>query len=223
MARKASRWRGIGRLASAVGAGWALYQHTIRPWYTRWGATDDEVARSMPGDDLVSGANYHTTRAITIAAPPEQVWPWLIQIGQGRGGFYSYDLLENLTRLDIHSADRIVPELQDLKIGDTIAVEPGGSGFRIVALEPERLLVCYIDGNSGGEMGAVFAKVGAASTWAFLLEPHPGGSTRLVVRWRAYWPLCWSLQYLLIGLLIEPVEFIMEQKMMRGIRERATP
>ncbi len=222
MTHRSSRWRGIGRLATAIGTGWALYQHTIRPWHTRWGATDHEVARAMPGDDLVPGATLQTTRAITIPAPPERVWSWLVQIGQGRGGFYSYDLLENLMGLDIHSADQIVPELQDLQVGDAIPVEPGGGGFQIVALEPERLLVGYIDGGSAGEVGAFFARIGAASTWAFQLEPRPDGATRLVVRWRARWPLSASLPHLLVGLLIEPVEFLMEQKMMLGIRDRCT-
>lgn len=213
-------WRVVGRLAAAAGSAWALYRHAIRPWHIRWGATDEEVARSMPGDDLISDANLCTTRAITIAAPPKKVWPWLAQIGQGRGGFYSYDLLENLTGLDIHSMDQIVPDLQDLRVGDTIPVEPEGSGFQIASLEPERLLVGYIDGELGGEIGDFFGQIGAASTWVFQLEPILDRATRLVVRWRAYWPRSWSPPHLIVGLLIEPVEFIMEQKMMRGIRDR---
>ena len=86
----------------------------VRPWHRRWGASDEEVGRSLPGDDLVTEANFETTRAITIDARPEEVWPWLVQIGQGRGGFYSYDLLENAMGLDIQSAGQILPQYQGL-------------------------------------------------------------------------------------------------------------
>ena len=124
MSKRSSVCGTLGGLAVASAAGFAAYVFAIRPWHRRWGATDAEVSGSMPGDDLVEGANFQTTRAIDIDAPLEAVWPWLAQIGQGRGGFYSYDLLENLMGLDIHSADRILPEFQDLRVGDVIPIEP---------------------------------------------------------------------------------------------------
>jgi hypothetical protein len=211
----------VGGFAAAAGLGLAVYVLAVRPWHRRWGAADEEVASPMPGDELVARANFHTTRAISVAAPPSAVWAWLVQIGQGRAGFYSYDFLENLMGLDIHSSHQIRSELQDLQVGDTIAVEPGGSGFQVAALEPNRLLLAYIGGETPGEMGDVFARAGAASSWSFLLKEQVGGGTRLVVRWRARWPLFGSGMGLLIWLALEPVEFLMEQRMMRGIKQRA--
>lgn len=205
----------------AGAAGLAAYLVAVGPWHRRWGATDDEVASVMPGDESVVKPNFHTTRAIDIRAPTDRVWPWLVQMGQGRGGLYSYDWLENLMGLDIRSADRILPQFQGLKVGDAIALEPGGSGYRVAMLEPNRLLVGRIDGQVPGEMGALFGRLDAASTWAFLLQERKDASTRLIVRWRARWPLLRSPVGLAIGLLLDPIEFIMEQRMMRGMKQRA--
>jgi hypothetical protein len=176
----------------------------------------------MPGDDLVEDANFQTTRAIDIDAPLEAVWPWLAQIGQGRGGFYSYDLLENLMGLEIHSADRIIPELQDLQVGDAIPIEPEeGGGFTVAEIAPNRHLVLFMDGTGDTEVDRVFRQANAASTWTFMLnEPEPE-RTRFVVRFRARWDLLRSPASFLIGLVLDPIEFIMERKMMRGIKERA--
>ena len=99
----------LGLLLAAVGA-IASYVLLIRPWHLRWGSSDEETEMKLPGDDLVQEAKLQATHAVTILAPPSQVWPWLIQIGQGRGGFYSYDWIENMMGLDIHNADNILPE-----------------------------------------------------------------------------------------------------------------
>jgi hypothetical protein len=175
----------------------------------------------MPGDELVSEANYRTTRAITIDAPAAAVWPWLVQIGQGRGGFYSYDLLENVMGLDIHSADQIIPQWQDVQVGDIIPLEPAGGGYTVAEIVPNHHLVLYADGAGESELDEVFRRAHAASTWTFLLQELDGSHTRLVVRWRARWDLLSSPASLLIGLMLDPIEFLMEQKMMRGIKERA--
>jgi hypothetical protein len=108
----------------------------IRPWHLRWGATDEDVSRAMPGDLEHIG----WTRAVTIEATAEQVWPWLVQWGQGRGGWYSYDWLENLFGFDIHTADRILPEFQGLAIGDPICMARGFCPSRVTVLEPDRWL-----------------------------------------------------------------------------------
>ena len=205
--------------ASAVGL--AAYAVAVRPWHRRWGATDEEVANSMPGDDLIGTANFATTRAIEIAAPAEAVWPWLVQIGQGRGGFYSYDLLENVMGLDINSAGRILPQFQNLQVGDTIPLEPEGGGYTVAAIEPGRHLVLFTEGAGTSELDSAFRQANAATTWTFLLQRLEGERTRLVVRWRARWDLLSSPMSLLIGLTLDPIEFLMEQKMMRGIKERA--
>jgi hypothetical protein len=123
--------------------------------------------------------------------------------------------------LDIHSATRILPDLQDLKIGDRIPLEPGGGGYTVAELEPNHHLVLFTEGAGESDMDQVFRNANAASTWTFLLEPlDDGGCTRLVVRWRARWDLLSSPMSFLIGVVLDPVEFVMEQKMMRGIKKR---
>ena len=199
------------------------YQKLFRPWHVRWGASDEEVERVMPGDELVANANLQTTRALTIAAPPERVWPWLVQLGQGRGGFYSYDLLENAMGLDIRSANQILLEHQHLAVGDIIPLEPEGDEYRVSVVEPERLLLLYIDGEGEGTMAEHFRKTDPASTWAFVLEPLPDERTRLIARWHARYPTSDSGDSMaaMIEPTLEPAEFIMERKMLLGIREVA--
>jgi hypothetical protein len=203
-----------------LGAAAAGYYFIVRPWHRRWGATETEVAAQMPGDELVSGANYNTTRAITIHAKPAQVWPWLVQIGQGRGGMYSYDFLENLSGLNMHSAKNILPEYQDLKPGDTIPLDPTGGGYTVVSVKPEHLLVLQTPGEKGG-VEEFFRKEGAASTWVFQLHALENGDTRLVCRWRARIDLTHSLQAFAIGVPLDPIEFLMEHRMLLGIKQRA--
>ena len=154
---------GLGTL-TVLGA----YRLLVQPWQHRWGATDEEVRRPMPGDDLIPDA-ASTTRAITIAAPPEQVWPWLVQLGYGRAGWYSYDWIDNDGQ---PSADRIIPELQQLQVGDQILMLPE-MGPRVREVEPNRFIVA-------GDQDA--------GVWCLALYPAPGGC-RLVSRWRVSWPL----------------------------------
>ncbi len=206
-----------------LGAGVVIYRRRIQPWLKGWGSTEEERIRSMPGDELVANANFETTRAVTIAAPPKDVWPWLVQIGQGRGGFYSYDLLENLVGLDMQSATKIDPSLQQLSIGDVIAVEPEGSGFKVLSLESNESMLLTLDGSGSGPIAEHFRDLNAASSWSFELTPLEQNRTRLVVRWRARYPRVNSQDPAAsaIGVALEPVEFVMERKMLQGIRERA--
>ena len=221
MAKRLSLLGTLGGLAAGGAVGVAAYMLAVRPWHRRWGATDEEAVGRMPGDDLVEDANFETTRAIEIAAPVEAVWPWLVQIGQGRAGFYSYDLLENMMGLDIRSARQIQPQFQDLKVGDTIPLEPEGGGYTVAELEPNHHLVLLTEGAGESELDKVFRQANAASTWTFLLRELEGERTRLIVRWRARWKLSGSSMSFLIGLMLDPIEFLMEQRMMRGIKERA--
>lgn len=221
MSKTATTLRAVAGMAAAGAAAFSAYMLVVRPWHRRWGATDEEVERPLPGDELVSEANFQTTRAIDIEAPPEQVWPWLVQIGQGRGGFYSYDVLENAMGLDIHSADRIVAEYQDLTVGDEIAIAPEGGGFTVAAIEPQHHLLLEAQGAGDSEIDEVFRQADAASTWLFLLEARNDDRTRLIVRWRARWDLTKSFASFLMGVVLDPIEFVMEQKMMQGIKERA--
>src|SRR6188508_1703645 len=124
-------------LSAVVGG---LYATLGRRWIRRWGATEEEVRCPLPGDDLLAVAVYETTHAIDIDAPPEDLWPWLVQMGQGRGGFYSYDWVEAIGGLDIHSADRIIPELQSLEEAAIIRLAPN-TALMAAVVDPPRALV----------------------------------------------------------------------------------
>jgi hypothetical protein len=221
MSKRNSVWGTLAGLAVAGGAALATYLVAVRPWHRRWGATDAELKEPLPGDELVAQANFETTRAIDIDAAPEAVWPWLVQLGQGRGGFYSYDKLENMMGLDIQSSGDIAPEFQDLQVGDVIPLEPEGGGYTVVQIEPNQHLLLFTEGGGESELDEVFRQAGAASTWVFVLRELPDGGTRLVVRWRARWDLFTTPLSFSIGLVLDPIEFMMEQKMMKGIKERA--
>lgn len=185
----------------------------LRPWHTTWGSTRAERRTSLPGDPAIDGASYRIDHAITIRAPADSVWPWLVQIGQDRAGFYSYDWLERLIGDQIRNADRIVPEWQTLEQGDFIrAAQPGylggalgrDLGWRVSAVEPGRAVV--LDG------------------WgAFVLRPVDDRTTRLLVRTRGGGePRLRDVALAPLGLLaFEPAHFIMERGMLRGIRDRA--
>jgi hypothetical protein len=174
----------------------------------RWGATDEELNIALPGDELVPDADLTATRAVTVEAGADAVWAWIAQLGQGRGGFYSYDFLENLAGLDIHSAERVVPEWQAIEVGDQVKFHPEG-GMTAAVVEPERVLV--LRGGMPGTPPFDFA-------WAFVVRGQPDGTTRLVVRERYRYLRWWA------PLLVEPVGFIslvMSRRMLRGIKERA--
>lgn len=168
----------------------------------QWGAEPAEVAGALPGDELLPDADGISTRAVTIDAPPSAVWPWLAQMGPApRGGAYTYDWIENLLRLDMHSADTVLPEFQDLRVGETIAF--GENTMRAERVEPERSLVWRsTDGNW---------------VWAFTLAERDGG-TRLVSRNRYRLP---TLGARLVMLAMEPGSLVMERKMLQGLKARA--
>jgi hypothetical protein len=195
---------------SALGVSAAAYALLVRPWHLRWGATDPETDGVVPGDDLVDSPDLTATRAITIGAAPDQVWPWIAQLGQGRGGFYSYDRLENLAGCDIHSVDRIVPQWQDVSVGDEVRLAPEVP-IAVAVVEPGRSLVL----RGGVPMGN--APPPYDFTWAFDVRGEPDGTTRLLVRERYAYTRPWA------RLLVEPVElvsFLMTRKMLNGIRDR---
>lgn len=189
----------------------------FRPRMLRWGATPTEAGSSMEGDQLIADPILTTTRAISIRAGADRVWPWLAQTGQGRGGFYSYEWLENLVGLDIHNADRVIPELQDLQPGDLIPFWRG-RGVNVVTVEPPRLLVLAGTLNPPKSDAVDAAPVGG--TWVFAVNELDSQETRLVVRSRVAKFEPWWLSRLMM-LLLEPVHFVMERKMLQGIRQRA--
>lgn len=200
-----------GAFLSAIVGAAAAYVLFGRSRQLRWGATERESSASLPGDDLIQHSDLTAIRAITVRAGPEEVWSWIAQLGQGRGGFYSYDFLQNLAGCDMHSADRIVPEWQDLTVGDQVKLHPE-VGLSVAAVQPGRSLVL----RGGVPMGNTPPPYDF--TWAFVLGEQADGSTRLLVRERYGYTRRWA------PLLVEPVavvSFAMSQKMLRGIRDRA--
>jgi len=178
----------------------SLFQFGYRPWQRSWGATREEVARPMPGDDFVRAPTWTATRAVAIKAEPEQVWPWLVQQGYRRAGFYSWDRLDNA---GVPSARRILPEYQGLQQGDLLPVS-AQVDLRVRSLEAPRALVL------GSEAGA-----DVRWSWAWGLYPDGAGGTRLVSRLRLE-GVGWTTR-----LLLDAGELIMMRKHLLGIRERA--
>jgi hypothetical protein len=171
----------------------------------------EELKFVLPGDELVPDADLTATRAITVRAGADGVWPWIAQLGQGRGGFYSYDFLENLVGCDIHSATRVVPEWQSIDVGDAVYLHPE-VGLIVAVVEPGRALVLR------GGVPIARTPPPYDFTWAFVLRDRADGSTRLVVRERYGYSRWWAWS------LVEPAElvsFVMSQRMLRGIKERA--
>jgi hypothetical protein len=230
----------IGAAIASAGAAFGYIQ--ARTAFRTWGIDPDEAAKPLPGDELVPSAEAIDTRGIDIAAPPAKVWPWLVQMGYGRAGWYSYDELD----MDHPSAETILPELQKLEIGDILPTHPGG-GFEVKILEPEHALVVYADramvnaqaeaARTGAEgLASASANVRATgayldasmpgefeASWAFVLEPRPDGGTRLIERFRGHMappegrpaPPAIAGKALLFGL------FVMLRRQMLGIRDRA--
>ncbi len=179
----------------------------LRHWHLRWGAHPDEVAAELPGDDFLARAQFRSTRAITIKAPPACVWPWLVQVGCLRGGFYSNDLLDNLGQ---PSATEIVPRLQHLEVGQWVPMSPAPvptdtTAFRVHSFEVERWLL--------------WAK--PDSTWCWQLTPVGLDTTRLVTRVRAVYDWRRPVSALFGAFLMEFGDFAMQRRMLKGIRGRA--
>jgi hypothetical protein len=184
----------------------------LHPWVLHWGARPDEVTGVLPGDHLVPEPAWASTRAVTIAAPPEAVWPWLAQMGQDKGGLYSYDWLENLAGLEFHNADRIHLEWQDVHPGAPVRFAPGQDTLTVAQVEPNRALVWQVLHPTTHEP--------TAATWAFVLQPTGERGTRLLQRFRIGGQPRWLIG-LIYTLLIEVPHFVMERRMLLGIRQRA--
>jgi hypothetical protein len=218
--------RRVGRAGLLSALTLVLVGSALRRAIRSWGATPEEVAGVLPGDDLVATPDLRLTRAITIGAPAEGVFAWLAQLGQGRGGFYSYDWLENRTGLDVHSADVILPQFQDLKRGDRVPVAPGPTFYGFVVADvvhPSHLVLQMLmhpfTGRPVDPPGSE-AAWSIHATWAFALTPIDRASTRLVSRTRVKLRLPVGLRHV-YALALEAVELPMQRRMLLGIRERA--
>lgn len=184
-----------------------VYWFPVRRWFARWGTTPTDRDRVMPGDPVIPEPTYWTTLAVTVNAPPTDIWPWLVQMGYQRGGLYSYDWLDQLFGyLDRPSATRILPEFQHLAVGDEIPMGHG-AGFPVTAIEPGRSLVLS---GAGDDFQWV---------WQFGLYPLDAGRTQLVSRNSVRAPkTVGSWVFLRV---IEPAAFLMTRRMLLGLKSRA--
>jgi hypothetical protein len=205
--KKMTRVGGIAALIVVFLA--AVYAYAVRPWHLHRGATKAEAERPLPGDDRVPNPKFTYTQAITVQAPPEEVWPWLVQIGYQRAGWYSHDWIHRLLGVagsvddERRSADRIIPELQDLQEGDLIEIAPG-MGFEVLDVARDQFLL------TGTEDGS----------WVWYLDPIDPETTRLIVRMRGTWGPGLG-NTLLYGIPNDLGSLVMQPKTLRGIKERA--
>lgn len=197
--------------ATQIAANILLYP-VLRGWRRRWGSSQEERALRLPGDELVAEPQWTYNHATSIDAPRSAVWPWLVQLGQGRGGFYSYEGLENLVGCQMRNVTEIRPELQQLRVGDTVVLH-GRSGFgpQVVVFEPERALV----------LGGPPNEKGSQATWGFYLLDGPGGPTRLLERGRGVAAKGLPEQLGFGPYLMDPIGFVMSKKMLRTIKSLA--
>jgi hypothetical protein len=180
-----------------------VYLALLRPWQLRWGARDNEIKRSMPGDEIVRKPSFNATRAVTIDAPAEYIYPWIVQMGVTRAGWYSYDLLDNLAR---PSAENILPEHQNLQVGDVIAMSPDGKqGMRVKDFSKNKWMLWW--DNIGD------------SSWVWEIYSEGENHSRLVTRVRVKYR--WFSPAILFHLIIEFFDILMIRKCMLGIKRRA--
>ncbi len=211
MAHGRSIWESLG---GVLRIGGAMLSPFLRPRRTRWGATDEELRRRYPGDEVVTRPAWAATHAITIHAPAVEVWRWVVQIGQGRGGLYSYERLENLVGCRIRNTERILDEHQRVTVGDSIRLHPDVA-MEVVAREVGSFLLLQGNPSGDGENGPEMALI---TTWLLFLDERDDGATRLISRTRyEHGPGFWNA---LAGgpWLLEPISFVMERKMLRVIK-----
>jgi len=198
----------VESVGAAVLIAFHLLARPLRGRRTTWGATAEEAAVTLPGDDLVPDADWGSTHAITVAAPPERLWPWIVQIGQGRGGFYSYVGLENLIGCRIENATEVLDRFQDLAVGDPVSLHPKAPPLTVAALDPPHHLVLLGSAPDSAN----------ASLWAFHLLDDGHGGTRLIERGRNAHGGDWKDVLSFGPVLLEPISFVMSRKMLRALR-----
>jgi len=209
------------KLLLSIALASSAYLAVIRPRLLRWGATDDEIREAFPGAELIPGGTRGATMAITIEAPPSRVWPWLVQMGYDRGGWYSWDQLDNWGRA---SAETLHPEWQSIALGDRLPSMPDAKAWwEVAALEPERFLGLRASVDlrmRPFDPATTRPRFFTDSLWGFLLNELPGGRTRLVVS--GYW--CMSprwLQTITSVLFLEPSHWIMQTRQFANLKRRA--
>jgi hypothetical protein len=211
MKRKTRILLAAGITAAVIGTLAAL-----RPRLSRWGATEHEAEMRLPGDDLADENSISVTHAVEVNADVDSVWPWLIQVGQGRGGFYSYTWLQTLIGSTVKNVEDISVNLQKLKEGDQITLHPSVSALRVVNLDPPQNLVLEGDQAGSSKCGKMFHKI----VWSFHLRPHGRSSSRVIARMRVNRSSAIGRK-LAMAFFFEPAHFIMERKMLLSIKALA--
>jgi hypothetical protein len=211
---------GLGGVLAVAGT--VVLSPLLAPWYRHWGATEEETGCRLPGDELAPHPRSEITCAITVQAPAEQVWPWLVQLGCQRAGWYSYDLLDNSGQ---PSANRILPEYQHLAVGDEVLLTPKGPlAMPVAALEPEKALVLGGTLNTRTGEGVVpgdpLPEAYYTGINAFVLELAGAKATRMLFRQRLDWSPALA-NTLIYRVFLEPISFVMGRKMLKGIKRRA--
>lgn len=208
-------WIGNSLLESLQGSleiGVAFATPFLRSRRRRWGATDEEIGNTYPGDELVPKPKWTANHAISIDATPEQIWPWIAQIGQGRGGFYSYQKIENLTGCEIENVSRILEEHQNIQVGDPIRLHVDVPPMTVAIVEKPKVLVLY--GNPAeGDSAATLS-----TSWTFLILEQPNGTSRLLSRTRYHHNDDFRSKLMGGPALMEPISFVMERKMLKVIK-----
>ncbi|HEU4893347.1 MAG TPA: hypothetical protein VFT47_17450 [Vicinamibacterales bacterium] len=205
---RSRRWVRFGTWSTTAIVVPFVAAHALLPWYTRRGARDDERNAGLPGDEIVPRPETGYTMAITIGAVASAIWPWLVQMGQGRGGFYTYEWVENVLAANIHNADRIVAAWQHLEIGDRVRLTPDpyfgqpGQFMTVAAMQPDRALVFRQTLPNG-----------STASWAFLLLPQDDATTRVIMRRRGGDPT-------LFDRVMAPGYVFMDRGMLHGLRRR---
>ena len=211
---------GVGILAALEGIGLIVWNLVATPFIgrrrRRWGTVGTEETDQLPGDDLVPEPKWSYTLGIAIDAPPEDVWPWIAQIGQGRGGFYTYQTLENLFGCKITNTTETLPEHQHPAVGEDIYLHPTAPPLRIEGVDPPNALVLL---GSPAEIGD--DESWGMSTWQFVVNPEPDGSSRLLTRGRYDYTPDWKSRLAFGGLPIKVITFVMSRKMMLEIKRLA--
>jgi len=211
---------GVGILAALEGAGLIAWHLVATPFVGRkrlsWGTQETEAIDPLPGDELVPEPKWSYTLSIDVAAPPDAVWPWIAQIGQGRGGFYSYQTLENMVGCKISNTTEILPEHQHPEVGDEVYLHPKAPPMRIEIVDPPNTLVLF---GSPADIGA--EESWGVSTWQFAIRRGSATRSRLLTRGRSDFSPGWATRLAFGRFPIEPITFVMSRKMLLEIKRLA--
>ena len=213
---------GVGVLAALEGAGLIAWHLVATPFVGRkrlhWGTRELEATDPLPGDELVPDPKWSYTLGTDVAAPPEAVWPWIAQIGQRRGGFYSYQTLENLVGCRIRNTTELLPEYQHPEVGEKVYLHPTAPPLRIEIVDPPHALVLF-----GSPADVAAEQSWGVSTWQFIVRPGSAGKSRLLTRGRSDFYPGWATRLAFGRFPIEPITFVMSRKMLLEIKRLAEP